>query len=51
MVFVDKRQQKIEDRHLFEDCKHSSDRVGSELGKSRIEDLLISECRYSKYSF
>ena len=43
MVFADKSQ--------FEDCKPSSDRVGSELGKSCIEDLLISKNRYSKYSF
>ena len=37
MVLADKSLQKIEDRHLFKDCKPSSDRVGSELGKSLIE--------------
>ena len=51
MGFADKSRQKIEDRHLFEDCKPSSDRVGSKLGKILIEDLIISKYRYSKYSF
>ena len=41
IVFADKCQQKIKDRHLFKDYKPSSDRAGSELGKSQNEVLSI----------